>query len=274
MAETTPSVGSRRIPRLAISMRTLMATTLILVLAFSWVAGQRQQSMWEVQQARRIGGTFKTSGYFDDPSSPRYDQPTWRRTAGELFGPRVRQIHLRSPSQDFDLHELDGFSGIRELWLQLSSSDKNQLAPLSQHGDLRRLQLQCDHDLDLTPIAQLGELESLFLDAPISDLSPLARISSLRVLVLRRIVTSDVSGVTNLDQLQTLVLRQSPVQDIAPVAGLTRLLFLHIDDTSVSDLSPLHSLSGLKEFTARGIPATEDEKSALRKALPNCSVSF
>jgi hypothetical protein len=82
----------------------------------------------------------------------------------------------------------------------------------------------------------------------ISDLSPLAGLTSLQRLDLSGTQVSDVAPLAGLSSLQRLDLSGTQVSDVAPLAGLTSLQSLGLMSTQVSDVAPLAGLSNLRIF--------------------------
>jgi thiol-disulfide isomerase/thioredoxin len=102
---------------------------------------------------------------------------------------------------------------------------------------------------DVSPIAQLTELEYLDLDANnISDLTPLSSLEKLTTLYLSFNLISDVSSLTKLTALETLVLWGNRVVDVRPLAGLRGLAHLDLGENDIADISPLASLTGLQSL--------------------------
>ena len=79
----------------------------------------------------------------------------------------------------------------------------------------------------------------------VSDLSPLADLTTLRSLNLSGNDISHVSTLTGLTNLTELVLSNNSVSDLSPLAGLTNLRLLSLFNNSVSDLAPLVANTGL-----------------------------
>ena len=118
---------------------------------------------------------------------------------------------------------------------------------------------------DLAPLAGLTSLETLHLyDNQISDVSPLAGLTSLRELDLRLNPISDVSPLAGLTSLETLYLSDNyyndiyyAISDVSPLAGLTSLETLHLYGYQISDVSPLAGLTSLRELDLRWNPISD-----------------
>ena len=88
--------------------------------------------------------------------------------------------------------------------------------------------------------------------SPVTDLSPLARLTGLT----------------------SLSICNSGVSDLSPLAGLTNLQNLELIYTLVTDFSPLAGLTGLTTLVLEDARAIEDEVAKLRACLPGLQVQF
>ena len=103
---------------------------------------------------------------------------------------------------------------------------------------------------DLSPIAGLTKLRLLYLNNnSISDLSPIAGLINLRLLELRNNPISDFSVLRVLTNLAKLTLQGTLITDLSPISGLTNLTNLNFQSTSVSDLSPVAGLINITELS-------------------------
>ncbi len=126
----------------------------------------------------------------------------------------------------------------------------DSLSAFSQQAQLlTHIRLGGKRIMDISPLANLTELLLLILsNTSVNDVSPLANLSELQVLVLNNISVSDVSPLANLSKLQLLWLDNTSVSDVSPLANLSKLQKLWLNGTSVSDVSPLANLSELQEL--------------------------
>ncbi|MBP8305439.1 MAG: leucine-rich repeat domain-containing protein, partial [Phycisphaerae bacterium] len=107
---------------------------------------------------------------------------------------------------------------------------------------------------DLTGLEYARDMEVLNLDHnQIKDLTPLAGVTGLRVLIL-----SDNNGIEDLGPLSGLGpqlfhvnLHRSGIQDVGPLSGLTGLRWLSLRVNSIEDVGPLGGLSGLESLILR-----------------------
>jgi len=101
---------------------------------------------------------------------------------------------------------------------------------------------------DISPLAGLTSLTELDLFYnQISDISPLAGLTSLTRLDLGYNQISDISPLLNLTSLTHLSLHDNQISDISPLASLTSLIELHLEANNISDIKPLVDNLGLGE---------------------------
>ncbi|MDH4291462.1 MAG: leucine-rich repeat domain-containing protein, partial [Dehalococcoidia bacterium] len=88
----------------------------------------------------------------------------------------------------------------------------------------------------------------------ISDISPLASVTSLTELSLKENQISDISPLASLTSLTELSLGENQISDISPVANLTSLTWLDLESNQISDISPLANanLTNLTELWLGG----------------------
>ena len=113
-------------------------------------------------------------------------------------------------------------------------------------------------DADLISLKKMTSLTSLSLkDNPqITDLSPLAGLTSLKTLELQNTGASNLSPLSSLTGLTELRIANPDVSDLTPLSSLTELTTLYLDDgdlfsSAITDLSPL---AGLKKLQVLCIP--------------------
>ena len=112
---------------------------------------------------------------------------------------------------------------------------------------------------DITGLEFATNLTELDLrDNPITDLRPLANVTTLKDLYLSDIFpntpTLDLRPLANLINLEELTLANSKVSDISPLARLRKLRILNLSHNDISDLHPLVGLRELQELRIQGNP--------------------
>ena len=159
--------------------------------------------------------------------------------------------------------------------LDLGGSRIKDLTLLHEVPMLKSLNLNWNHLSDLTPLAKMTHLTVLELGYnALTDLSPLAGIESLRSLSLFQNPIKDLAPLTGLVNLSSLNLMETDVSDVAPLAGLKNLTELSLNKTLVKDVTPLAKLTSLRRLHLIECPVPEDQQAMLRKALPECQISF
>ena len=92
------------------------------------------------------------------------------------------------------------------------------------------------------------------LQTDLSDVTPLASLTSLEILNLDDTQVKDLTPLANLTKLESLSLSSTPVQNVKPLAGLAKLQGLYLDGTQVSDAKPL---AGMTELSSLSLQNTQ-----------------
>ena len=133
-------------------------------------------------------------------------------------------------------------------------------APLTQFQMQQLMQLQVESPAlrDLTGLEYAINLEDLSLGTVgmVSDLTPLANLTSLRNLNVARNQISDIRPLAGLIELTFLNVRDNRISDFSPLANLVNLEELRINDNFGGDISPLAHLN-LTDFRYDQICDTE-----------------
>ena len=102
---------------------------------------------------------------------------------------------------------------------------------------------------DLAPLAALTSLTTLRLsNNEISDVSALASIESLTRLWLDDNEISDVSALASLESLTRLYLGGNEISDVSALGSLESLRWLELDNNAITDVSALASLQSLTDL--------------------------
>ncbi|MCH1571190.1 MAG: leucine-rich repeat domain-containing protein, partial [Longimicrobiales bacterium] len=89
-------------------------------------------------------------------------------------------------------------------------------------------------------------------ESSIADISPLAGMGELAVLILASNQVTDLSPLSEIPSLFAVDVDDNRVTDLQPLSGLTNLTNLEVARNSISDLSPLSGLTGLRSLRAEG----------------------
>jgi Leucine-rich repeat (LRR) protein len=95
-------------------------------------------------------------------------------------------------------------------------------------------------------------------------------LGNLEVLDLNRAPVADIAPLARLNTLKHLVLVGTAVRDITPLAGLANLQSLDVSGTAVVDFAPLAGLENLKWLDLSGTQVTDAEFKSLNERLPSC----
>jgi Leucine-rich repeat (LRR) protein len=209
---------------------------------------------------------------------------------------KLRVLNL-SDNNISDITPLAGLTNLEEL--DLGRNEITDLTPLKELTNLERLNLHINQISNIMPLAGLTNLELLHLgggETEISDLTPLAGLTNLEELELTSSKISDITPLKELTDLRVLNLWNNNISDITPLKGLTKLdaLYLQfnkityylsslppeltrldIGNNKITDLRDLPTICpNLESLFLKGISIPEEQKAMLRKALPDCDISF
>ena len=199
-------------------------------------AGLAPAKTWDV-----IEGCVRTQLRYQSAES--YDEFFSETVFGEILsGDREWNAKvfgtISAQLKRFDIRELD-----------LGRTLVSDLTPLANLTELQALSLMGDNISDLTPLANLTGLQALDLvENNVSDLTPLANLTELQSLYLIGDNISDLTPLANLTELQSLYLIGDNISDPAPLANLTGLQSLHWVGSNISDPAPLANLTGLQSL--------------------------
>lgn len=89
--------------------------------------------------------------------------------------------------------------------------------------------------------------------------------------ILTYYIVSSLKGLTNLNMLY---LSNNNISDISVLKELTNLTNLDLSNNKISDISALKKLTHLNSLNLKENPISNADKEALKKNLPNCSITF
>jgi internalin A len=117
-----------------------------------------------------------------------------------------------------------------------------------------------------------GQHTLILRDLALSDIEPLARVTTLQRLSLLGTGVTNLAPLAHLTALQQLSLQGTEVSDLAPLARLTALQWLDLDGTRATDLSPIARLSALQKLYLQGTGVTDLGSVAHLNALQQLSL--
>ena len=129
--------------------------------------------------------------------------------------------------------------------LRLRNNAVDDLSPLAELASLSVLRVGDNRVTDIAPVAGLPLTELSLAGNPVSDYTPLARITSLRQLTLTGNRVSDLSPLADLTSLTQLWLGANAISDVSPLARLRSLTHLNLGANAIQDVSSLGELNAL-----------------------------
>ena len=122
--------------------------------------------------------------------------------------------------------------------------------------NLRTLRIGQNPISDLSPLTRLTKMREIYFnDTLVSDLSPLASLYNLEVINAAATRISNLAPLAGLKNLKKLDTIHSDISDLSPLAGLTNLTRLLLYDCKATDLAPLKNLKKLRWL---GFPHTDN----------------
>ena len=101
-----------------------------------------------------------------------------------------------------------------------------------------------------------------------------AKESNATKLCLHYCKVTDLMPLAELSNLKNLGLSSNHIADLTPLAELTKLEVLELDKNEIKNLTPLAGLSNLRNLDLDDNPIPYEQKTMLKKALPDCKISF
>jgi len=147
-----------------------------------------------------------------------------------------------------DLTGLEYFTGMGVIGVAFN--DITDLTPLENMAVIWGLNVTGNPLLtDLSPVASLTTLAHFSGgQTAISDISPLANLTHLEQVALNDCDVTDFSPLYNLPVLESLNIESNALGDISFMANLTHLKIIGLSSCQISDISPLAGLTGLERI--------------------------
>ena len=124
------------------------------------------------------------------------------------------------------------------------------------------------------PIQYCTELKMLDLGHNhMVDISGLANLKKLRILILACNKIEDISPLEGLEDLEYVELFSNHITDWSLLANKTKLLDLNINRNKVSDISPFLTCTSLERLWIGNCGISDAKLKQLRAGLPNCEVN-
>ena len=156
--------------------------------------------------------------------------------------------YLEVVNQDTGITSGD-FDGMPLTRLELRSNDISDITPLANLRDLEYLDLQSNSISNLEPLSKLVKLQALWLAInEITDIAPLATLTGLKGIGLGANPIADYSPLAELTGLTRLQINSGLISDLSPLAGLKSVETLELSDNDISDISPLAGMTALRRL--------------------------
>lgn len=131
------------------------------------------------------------------------------------------------------------------------------------------------YDEDIAVLKYCTDLVALDLGHNyITDLSVLACLPKLQILILADNKLTDISVLKELPDLVYVEIFMNAITDLSPLAGHDKLLDLNFCNNDVLDLSVLYTLPQLERVWCAGNAFSRADGAALQAALPDCKVNY
>ena len=141
----------------------------------------------------------------------------------------------------------------RLIGLDVRNQGIANLTGLEFATNLHFLRIADNPTIDLSPIANLTQLESLILwSFPQLNIAPLANLTTLRNLTIAGCDINDISPLGTLTQLTNLYAGNNRIINITPLASLTNLVALELNRNQITDVTALANLTQLTELGLKG----------------------
>ena len=185
--------------------------------------------------------------------------------------PRFIEINFDPKDQDLKIvsiytNEFDEKGALQNWWKSLSFewqsifqrrlniTDSVDLAAIRNISSIESLDLSGNQYItNIEPLAQLSSLQILNLSRTnVSDLTPIRNLTELIELDFSTTKLDDISALKYSDKLTKLKFSHTPVSDISTLERMTKLEHLDIRETSVSNFDALSNLIALKNLSVEG----------------------
>ncbi len=182
----------------------------------------------------------------------------------DLNGDHIISIDIFEPEyQDIPVFKNDVFDTLSKfrflesINIDIKIENSYHLDRLSTLKYLKSLILTDARTIEnIDGLRDIETLETFIIDAPIKDISPLARSKQLSHLALSRVLIENLQPLNALQNIETLNLSSDVKTDIESISHLNKLKVLHIS-SGLSDLSPISKLYQLTNLSLYGNAITD-----------------
>lgn len=159
--------------------------------------------------------------------------------------------------------------------LMLNNNNKiSDFTPISGMTNLTVLELWNTGVSDITFLAGMSKLTNVNLaQNSLRDVYALSSCTGLTELILTgNTGLTDAAPLAYCTKLKTLYLDNTGITDVSALSSLTGLTALHLDNCVLTDVTQLYDFTSLKELYVMNCGLSDNAVTALRQALPNCTV--
>lgn len=137
----------------------------------------------------------------------------------------------------------------------LDSKGITDLTGLEYAVNIRNLSIRNNNIQDLSPLAHLKELQLLVLDynnLSGVDLSPIMKLNKMKILSIRDCGLNNINAFekANFPEIASLNLYHNRITDISPLRNLTNLRQISITTNAIEDISAVENFKYLTDFRA------------------------
>jgi internalin A len=185
----------------------------------------------------------------------------------DILEARVR-ANMEKPTGDILVSEAEEVT-----YLDLSSLNPGvpheekikDISALARFKNLGGVNMNWNAIADLSPLAELTNLEALYLEGndSITDFSPLAGLTNMKDFQISSngglaVDDSNIGFLKDMTQMEMLVIKGAPgLSDISVLAAFSNLYRLELVGCNINDVSPLAGLTNLKTLFLMGNPVMD-----------------
>lgn len=127
------------------------------------------------------------------------------------------------------------------------------LAGIENCVAVQEVDLENNEVTDLTPLAGLKQIQLLVLTRnKIESIAPLAELERIQYLELSGNAVSDLAPLAKMTNMRSLYLSNNKITKIDTIKGLTKVYSLYLDGNKIEDFSPISQLPWLDRLDVRG----------------------
>ena len=178
---------------------------------------------------------------------------------GLEYAINLKELFVREQREEFrgngisDLTPISGLTQLESLSIGGIGNHVSDLSPIANLTNIKHLDLGGNPISDLSPIANFTQLENISFDdnVPLTDISVLADMESLRVVAMWGPRFRNMSPLVNLPNIEEINLCGNEISEIPSLKNAPKLKNLYVFGNNVSDVSILQDLTNLERLNLR-----------------------